>query len=153
MRRVSVLAFAIGLVALCGTTKADEEADKKALKELEGNYLLVGLESKGFKLTEEDINKNIKEDERKIVIKGDQIIATSGGKEDPATIKLDASKKPPQIDITSTKDGKTETNYGIYKLENGVLTICATEKGEAKDRPKEFKADDKSLMIVLKKQK
>jgi uncharacterized protein (TIGR03067 family) len=119
--------------------------------ELEGTYLMIGLARKGTKLTEEDLKKFGK-DERRVVIRGDQIIVSSKGKDDPAVIRLDASQEPPHIDITSTKNGKTEVNYGIYKFENDVLTICATESGAAKDRPKEFVPDEKSMMLTLKKQ-
>ncbi len=147
-------AFALALVAvsLGGLIRADEKDDKKALKDLAGEYLIIGIEAKGVKLGEEDLAKFSKGDERKVTIKDDQIIARLGGKEDPATLKIDASKKPGQIDITSTKDGKTEVNYGIYKVEKDVLTICATEKGESKDRPKEFKAEGNVVILTMKKQ-
>ena len=150
MRPIHALALAIGLVALGGAARADDEANKKALKELEGTYLLIGLEGRGLKLTEEQCKK-IPDAERKLVIKGDQIVSYFGGKEDPATAKLDAAQKPAHLDLTSTKGGKSEVNYAIYKLDNGVLTMCALEKGEAKDRPKEFKGDDKTIMMTLKK--
>jgi uncharacterized protein (TIGR03067 family) len=150
MRSIYALALAAGLLALSTATAADEP-DKKALKELEGTYLLIGLEGKGVKLDEAEFKK-VPEADRKFVIKGDQFISFAGGKEDPATIKLDPTKKPAFIDITTAKGGKTEVNYGIYKLENGVLTICALEKGEAKDRPKEFKVDSKEILLTLKKQ-
>jgi uncharacterized protein (TIGR03067 family) len=153
MRPIRTLFLTLGVLAFAVAATADEKDDKKALKELEGTYLIVGVEAKGMKLTEEDLKKFAKNDEdRQIVIKGDQINAKSNGKDDPATIKLDASQKPPHIDITSLKNGKTEVNYGIYKVEKDTLTICAVEKGEAKDRPKEFKAGDGVLILVLKKQ-
>lgn len=142
-------ACAIALVAALGGTIAAD--DKEALKALEGTYLLVGLETKGVKLTP-DVLKKEDPAERKLVIKGDQILATTKGKDDPATIKIDASKTPPHIDITSVKDGKTEVNYGIYKFEKDVLTICALEKGDAKDRPTKFDAGDKYLLLVLERQ-
>lgn len=152
MRLASALVLALGLVAAGGTSLADDKANAKALKDLEGTYLLVGLEGKGLRLTEDDFKK-VDDSERKIVIKGDQIIAINKGKEDPAKLKIDVSKAPFHIDITSTKDKKDEVNYGIYKVDkDGTLTICAIEKGDAKDRPKEFKVNDKELMIVLKKQ-
>jgi uncharacterized protein (TIGR03067 family) len=151
MRPIHVFALAVGLLALGTAAGADEKADKNALKELEGTYLMIGLEAKGLKLTEDDFKKTPDAD-RQMVIKGDQIVSRLGGKDDPATIKVDAAQKPARIDITSTKGGKTEVNYGIYKLENGVLTICATVNADAKDRPKEFKADDKVVVLVLKKQ-
>ena len=150
MRPIHALALAVGLVALGGAARADDDANKKALKDLEGTYLLIGLEGKAVKLTEEQCSK-IPEAERKLVIKGDQIVSYFGGKEDPATAKLDASQKPGHIDLTSNKGGKTDVSYGIYKFDNGVLVMCALEKGEAKDRPKDFKADDKTIMMTLKK--
>lgn len=146
------LAVALVAVALAGATRADDKDDKKALKDLAGEYLIIGIEAKGVKLGEDELAKFAKGDERKITIKDDKIIARFGGKEDPATIKVDSSQKPGHIDITSTKDGKTEVNYGIYKVEKDVLTICATEKGEAKDRPKDFKAEGNTMILTLKKQ-
>jgi uncharacterized protein (TIGR03067 family) len=141
--------FAFALVAaLGGTALAD---DKDALKALEGSYLLVGLETKGLKVGA-DVLKKEDATERALVVKGDQMIAKSKGKDDPATIKLDTSKNPAHIDITSVKDGKTEVNYGIYKFEKDVLTICAIEKGDAKDRPTKFEAGEKFLLLVFEKQ-
>lgn len=152
MRKVPIFAFAaaIAFLAVSGASHAD---DKKTLKDLEGEYLIIGIEGGGLKLTEEDLKKFGKDEERVITIKGDQILAKFGKKDDPATIKIDSSKTPNQIDITSTKDGKKETNYGIFKVEKDVLTIIATEKGEEKDRPKDFKGSEKTLMLTLKKQK
>lgn len=147
------VALAIMAFSLVGLARADEKDDKKALKDLAGEYLIIGIEAKGMKFGEDDLAKFSKGDDRKVTIKDDQIIARFGGKEDPATIKIDASKNPPQIDLTSTKDGKKEINYGIYKLEKDVLTICATEKGEPKDRPKEFKAEGNAIILTLKKAK
>ena len=149
MRSMFMYALVAGLV---GATAAGAKDEKDALKELQGTYLIVGLEGKGLKITEEDLKKFGKEDDRKVVIKGNQIIATQKGTDDPATIKLDPSKSPAHIDLTSMKDGKPEVDYGIYKYEKGILTICAGEKGEAKDRPKAFKADDKLLIMKLQKQ-
>ncbi len=151
MRPIYFFALVVGLLALGGAATADEKADKQALKDLEGTYAIIGLEGKGLKVTEEDIKK-MPDAERKIIIKGDQIISYFGGKEDPATIKLDASQKPPFIEVSTTKGGKAYVNYGIYKVADGVLTICTLETGDAKDRPKEFKGDEKMIMMVLKKQ-
>jgi uncharacterized protein (TIGR03067 family) len=154
MRPIYALALAVGLLALGAVAPADEKADKaaQALKELEGTYLVIALDGKGLKFTEEDFQK-VPDADRRIVIKDDLITSSLGGKEDKATIKLDPTQKPAHIDLVVAREGKTETNYGIYKLEEDVLTICAIERGEAKDRPKEFKADGKEIVMVLKKQK
>ena len=148
---LAALAFTLGLFALAGGAAADEKADKQALKDLEGTYVLVGLEGAGLKFTEEQLKK-VPDADRKVVVKGDQITMSFGGKDDAAALKLDAGQSPAHVTLTATREGKTEVNYGIYKFENGVLTICATEKGEAKDRPKEFKADDKTVLVTLRKQ-
>jgi uncharacterized protein (TIGR03067 family) len=141
--------FAVALLAALGGTAASD--DKDALKALEGTYLLVGLETKGIKVGP-DMLKNEPAADRTVVVKGDQMIAKTGGKDDPATIKIDTSKNPAHIDLTSMKDGKPEVNYGIYKLEKDVLTICALEKGDAKDRPTKFEPGDKYLILVFERQ-
>lgn len=150
MRTASFFALtaAIALLALSGVSHAD---DKDALKALEGEYLIVGIEGGGLKLTEDDLKKAGKDEDRLVTIKGDQMIARFGKKDDAATIKIDSSKTPAHINITSTKDGKTETNYGIYKVEKDILTITATEKSDEKERPKDFKGTDKTLTLVIKK--
>jgi uncharacterized protein (TIGR03067 family) len=132
--------FAFALVAaIGGTALADDKEETKGIK--------VGADA----LKKEDAA------ERAVVVKGDQMIAKLKGKDnklidDPATIKLDTSKTPAHIDLTSMKDGKPEVNYGIYKFEKDVLTICALEKGDAKDRPSKFEAGDKYLILVFEKQ-
>lgn len=151
MRLINAFALALGLLALGGVAAADEKADQKALKELEGTYLLIGMDNKGMKLTEEDL-KAVPEAKRTFVIKGDKISMSGNGKGDPATIKVDAAQTPAHFDVTTVKGGKTEVDHGIYKLENGILTICATDGGDAKERPKEFKAGDKGIVMTLKKQ-
>ncbi len=150
MRPIHACALAVGMLVLGSVATADESADKKALKELEGTYLLVAAEGKGVKVTEADLKK-VPDADRKLVVKGEQITTYFNGKENPATVRLNASQTPAAIDFTVTKDGKTDVNYGIYKLENGTLTICALEKGDAKERPKEFKASGKEYLMVLKK--
>lgn len=151
MRSLTMFAVAVGLLALVEGATGDEKADKQALKDLEGTYALIGLEAPGgLKFTEEELKK-VPEADRKVVIKGDQISVMIGGKDDSATIKLDAAQNPGHITLTTTKENKTDVNYGIYKFENGALTICANEKGEAKDRPKEFKFTGKEVIMTLKK--
>lgn len=118
---------------------------------LEGAYLMIGLEGQGVKLTEDDLRK-LDKDERKVVIVGNRLLASTKGKLNPATIRLDESQKPAHLDIITVKGGVPEVSYGIYKFEGGVLTICTTEKGDPDDRPKEFKSNAQTLLLTLKKQ-
>jgi len=149
MTRLALAAGLFGLAALSAPARADDKDEKKALKELEGTYQLVSMEKGPLKITADDLKKAGGTELPQVVIKGDQIIAKFGPKEDPATIKVDPTKKPAHIDITSKKDNKID--YGIYKLEGGVLTICAVDEAQPKDRPTEFKASEKAMILVLKK--
>lgn len=123
---------------------------------LEGTYLLVEMDFMGMKKTEADMKSKSDED-RTFVIKGNQIIAKKGGKDDPATFTTDASKSPPQIDIVNKESGKDEKMFGIYKLDGDTLTLCLVMSDKPEDRPKDFviAKDDKTLgmMMVLKKKK
>ena len=154
-----------GVLTICATEQTKPEARPTEFKagrdvflmtirkrhELEGTYLLTTLAAKGVKLTEDDLKK-VPEAERRLVIDDDQIISMFNGKEDPATFKVDNTKTPRHIDLMTTKENKTETNYGIYTFENGVLTLCLGEKGEAKDRPTEIKIGDKAVIFRLQLQ-
>ena len=45
--------------------------------------------------------------------------------------------------------------YGLNEInifENGILTLCLREQGEAKDRPTEIKIDDKTVIFRLQLQ-
>src|SRR5258707_5949050 len=44
-------------------------------------------------------------------------------RKDPATIKVDASKKPAQIDLSTGKDGDP-TMLGIFEVEGDTLKWC-----------------------------
>ena len=50
-------------------------------------------------------------------------------------------------------NGKSETIYGIYKIEGDTLTICFNESEKPEDRPKEFKTskDDRARLLTLKR--
>ncbi len=68
--------------------------------------------------------------------------------------KLDAAKKPKEIALTMTENGKNETVRGIYELDGDNLKICfpAAPGGEA---PKEFsgKKASNQMLMVLKRSK
>lgn len=119
--------------------------------ELEGTYVLTGLASKAVTLTENDLKK-VPEVDRQLVIDDDEIVLMFNGKEEAGTFKLDNTKTPAHINLSLTRDTRTETNYGIYKFEKGVLTICAGAKGEPKDRPAEFKPDGQKTLFVFRRQ-
>lgn len=150
MRRVIGSALvAVFALAVATAGAQDKKEDKKA--PLEGTYVIVGLEING-KALPEDLIAKAPEAERTIRITADQLIATKSGKEDPATYKIDATKKPAEIDVTSKKGDKEEKSYGIYKVEGDKLILCVAETENAKDRPKDFKTEGgKAVLLTLKK--
>jgi uncharacterized protein (TIGR03067 family) len=115
---------------------------KKELDQLQGEWMMSSRETNGKPST----NTNWK-----LTIKGDQWVVRRPDGDVAAveaTIKLDPSKKPKEIDLI-TKKGSM---IGIYKLEGDTLTFC--RPGPTKDavRPKEFKtADTPNEIIVWKR--
>ena len=140
---IGLAVAALGLAAGCGK-KAGTSAPTGPAG-IEGGWTLVSLEAGGKKSSAE----------KTIQATATQLIATKdNGTEDPLNYKLDPTKSPAEIDLTETRaNGKTETMYGIYKLEGDTLTICAAMSDKPADRPKEFKTtpESKTMMMTLKK--
>ena len=124
-------------------------ADEKALKELEGKYALAHAEKDGKVLEKE------KADRLKIAIAGDELTIVVEEEKDrqelKAKLKVNAAVTPHTIDILPSEgDAKGKTFPGIYKTEKGLLTLAYTEEGE---RPTEFKAEGKVMLLKMKKLK
>ena len=145
MRAVYALVFVLGGAAL-----ADDKVDPAPIKAVEGECVLSGFDGKGAKFTKADLKK-LPTARRDAVVTGDKITAEFGGKKETATFKADNTKTPHHIDLFFARDGKTETSYGIYKVEKGVLTICATEKDNPEARPTEFKAGRDLFIMTIRK--
>jgi uncharacterized protein (TIGR03067 family) len=153
MRRTFGIGMAVAALALATGCGGKPTTAPEPPPSLAGGWTLVGVEAKGVKQTEADLAKKPLAD-RKIRATADKLIATDDGKEDATSYKLDATKTPHEIDMTETKaDGKTETSYGIYKLEGDILTICMVPSNNPADRPKEFKIGPggKEQILTLKK--
>ena len=119
----------------------------------DGTYVIVALERSGAPAPAEKFTKE-SEHERTIRIAGDKLIATKGGKDDSVAVKWDPSQNPGHVTVTEIKpNGKTETTYGIYKMEGDNLIVCMVVSDKEEDRPKEFKTskDSKATLMTLKK--
>jgi uncharacterized protein (TIGR03067 family) len=138
-----VIAFvAVGLTVGADDTK--DEAVKKELKKFEGTWVAVSLSVNDQESTKESL------EDVKVEFKGDKWTAFKKGSENSrGSIKVDPSKKPPEI-VNTWEDpywNATITLKGIYKFDGDTLTTCWDLSG--KRRPIEFKG----LLFVLKKQK
>ncbi|MCI0457854.1 MAG: TIGR03067 domain-containing protein [Gemmataceae bacterium] len=141
--------YVVGLVAvglLAGSGLAQDEATKKEMKLLEGTWTVESAVRDG-----EDHLKRIKDD--RVVIEGDRftIKHKQQQREEKTTFKVDPSKTPRTMDLTSADGNKSI--LAIYELKGDTLKICFGRDG--KERPTEFtsEAGSRRMLIVLKRAK
>jgi len=157
MRTTAFLLLA-ALTALAGggCKKSDPTNAGGGPAGIEGTYLVTEFEFGGEKAPPDMFAFFVGKDEaeRTVTITKDTITfkGKKGAKDEPAAYKIDASKTPGEIDLIEPKD-KSETSYGIYKLEGDTLTILIGSAKDPKDRPKEFKTKSKSeeVMFTMKR--
>jgi uncharacterized protein (TIGR03067 family) len=142
-----VLLIAAAVLGLAAEAQKDD--DKKELGKLKGNWTVTSYERDKRQLPAEKA-KEIKYSvmDEKLILKDG--IGFTNGKEH--ALKLDATKKPMQIDITPA-DGKNKGKafQGICQIEGDTLKVCVAAPG--KERPKEFATKDGSFTILMTWQK
>jgi uncharacterized protein (TIGR03067 family) len=128
----AVLALSFGGGIGVGDDK--EEAAKKELKALEGDWQLTRQEERGS-LTPRPVVARLR-----IVIEGDQMSWYIGNPapNQTADLKVDPTKNPRTIDAEITRgSAKDKKMLGIYRLGKDSLEICWGEPGSGK-RPTKF---------------
>jgi RNA polymerase sigma-70 factor (ECF subfamily) len=144
---MTLLAFA-GIAARAADPAADE------VKQLQGEWRAVAVELRGKALTKEEART------MRWVIKGNELTfgdTDHPGRERKKTFKLDPSKTPKELDLTSL-DGqeKGTTAACIYRRDGDRLTICLPYfVKDPSIRPTEFKAgaDDGLMLLTLERVK
>ncbi len=143
---IAALTLALLLSVPAAADEPDPEPASSAqadLKKMQGTWEIVRAERNGRPSEKETKGVVV------IIHKDRLVIRDPNSKNDEAvTIKLDAKKKPRQIDLTIEKR-RRETVLGIYKFEKGELTLVFGEPGQP--RPKGFAAVSRGK-LVLKKQ-
>jgi len=124
---------------------AQDDAEKKDMKKLQGAYSLASGEFKGKALSAESIKG------ASIIIDKNSYNVKIGETTIIGTQKLSPGKSPKEIDAMGTEGPNQGLTLGIYKLENGEFTVCFAAPG--KDRPKEFtsKSGTGEFMHIWKK--
>ena len=125
----------------------EDSATKKDLEGLQGTWRLLSAMEDGKSLAEDTVKQTT------VVIKDHTFLfphlaedATSKA----GTIKLDATKKPKQMDTVSSEK---EVMLGIYELEGDGYRVCFAPVG--KPRPSEFtsKSGSGTIQQVWERQK
>ena len=131
------------LIAADDAKKDDTMKDKESLK---GTWIVQSSERDG------QADESIKDDT--VTFDGDSASVMTKDKEQKATFKLDASKKPKTIDFTPSEESeKDKVVLGIYSLDKDELKVCFTKAGG--ERPTEFSAKEGTghHLIILKRKK
>ena len=145
----NILVLGTAAVALAAAWAEENEAVKKDLAQLQGEWVMVSGSADGQPMPE-DMLKQMKR-----VCKGDEITVTMGDQLYlKAKIGLDPSKKPKTIDYQMTggpTNGKTQ--LGIYELQGGQFKACFAAPGA--ERPTDFtsQSGDKRTVSLWKRQK
>jgi RNA polymerase sigma factor (sigma-70 family) len=127
----------------------DEEAVKKEIASLEGDWAMVSGEIGGQAMPEEFVKSGTR------MCKGNETtVKINGNVFMKATFTVDPSKKPKTIDYTMTEGpSKGKSQLGIYETDGDTVRFCFAAPG--KDRPTGFttKTGDECTLSVWKKAK
>lgn len=140
MRRLAFIPLAVILVAWPARGD-DPKADDKAAQ---GTWDLTEAELGGSKLMLKDVVLTL--DDGKYTLKAESL--------DKGTYKLNAAKKPKEVDITGTEGpNKGKTILGIYELDKDTMKVCYDLGGKA--RPTAFKtaAGTQQFLATYKRKK
>jgi uncharacterized protein (TIGR03067 family) len=132
MKTRFALLIGLATAAISVASAEDNEAVKKDLAQLQGEWSMVSGTADGQAMPEEMVK------EMKRVCKGDQTTTTMGGQVFmKAKITLDPSKKPRTIDYEMTEGfTKGKKQLGIYELDGDTFKSCFAAPGA--DRPTQF---------------
>ncbi len=149
MLKIIFIAGGMAFLATCFAAAADDKPPtdyKEFMANLKGEYSIVSGEKFGKEEPAERIKGTM------VRFTQDTVIVVDKDKKQTyaATYKIDPSKKPMSITMTSiAAPNKGETATGLIALDGGKLKlIYALPKGEA---PTDFKTKDQQLMFVMEK--
>ncbi len=128
--RLTTLALCLTLLAALGAHAGQEKKDRERLQ---GTWKIVSANTGNA-----DADRNLEGRTVKIVGDTIQTYNHAGESEGIFSFRLDPTKTPKQIDLSRTRDGREQTVYGIYALENGKLRLCWSARKDGGTRPADF---------------
>ena len=137
MRRLPVLLIAlIAGVAIGAEPKEDHGAD--------GTWVIAAMEVGGMKVPEESLKKQ----STKLTLDGEKWTLKIGNDAGAGTSKVDATKHPTEMDITTTEGAnKGSVIKAIVERTGDTMKVCFDNSG--KERPKDFSTKDKPTYILI----
>jgi uncharacterized protein (TIGR03067 family) len=136
--------FALLFVLAAGVAVAAEEKKEEKKSDFEGTWVVVGVDAGGMKIPEEDLKKT----PGKLTLTADKWTLKIGDMVMSGTSKVDTSKKPMEIDSTTTEGpDKGKTIMGIVEVKGDTMRACFDQTG--KGRPKEFSTKDQPAYVVI----
>jgi uncharacterized protein (TIGR03067 family) len=143
--------FAFLFVLAAGVAVAAEEKKEKKPDTTDGTWTIVSMEIGGMKTPEELIKKQA----AVLTLTGDKwTMKMADGFNSAGTCKADLTKKPHELDITTTEGpDKGKTIKAVAEMKGDIMKVCYDVSGT--DRPKEFSTKDKPtyLLIEYKREK
>ncbi|HEV3260314.1 MAG TPA: TIGR03067 domain-containing protein [Gemmataceae bacterium] len=140
-----LLAAGVLLAADAGT----DDASKKDLEKLQGDWAAVEYTVDGQKLPDDDAQALFR------TVKGNEYAVSHFDRVvGKGTFTIDATKDPKTVDfLPATAKDKSQALLGIYKVAGGRVTYCYAAAG--KERPKEFasKAESMHTLVVWEREK
>ena len=132
-----VTAPVIAVLVLAGAVAA-QDAIKKEMAQLEGEWSMVSGEANGLSMPKETVKSG-----KRVAKNGETIITIGGQVYFKAKFSIDPTKKPKAVDYTMTEGPtKGKIHLGIYELDGDTVKFCFAAPG--KDRPTEFTAKEGS---------
>jgi uncharacterized protein (TIGR03067 family) len=147
MRRPALVLLTIGI--LIAAEPPNDDATKKDLKKLQGDWAAVSMVNDGVKASDDEAQslfRTVKDNHYTVYLFNKAI-----GK---GTFKIDATKTPKTIDaVPANAPDKSKAMLGIYELDGDQLKLCFASSG--KDRPKDFtsKAGSGQVLTVWEREK
>ncbi|MCI0681267.1 MAG: TIGR03067 domain-containing protein [Gemmataceae bacterium] len=133
IRRVPLLALFLFLVAGTSSGHAQDDAAKKDLKALQGDWTIAALEVNGMDVPADKLEGTVLtvKDGRYTVKIKDKVINT-------ALIELDPKKDPKELNMTPQEGAnKDKLHKAIYKIEGDTFKM-ARGLNPDQDRPDQF---------------
>lgn len=141
--------LAMVLVAVGINVSAEEKAANSDLELFNGTWKCVSIVRDGKEVPKAEAEAV------RLIVAGEKYSLKQGGDDVEGTHKLDATKKPKEIDAVRSKGpNKGEKLVGIYELTADKFTVCFAPAGKS-ERPKELKSESGSghRLLSFKREK